>query len=130
AVGIECRTGDKFINDLIAPLNHSETSICVRAERAFLKRLEGGCQVPIAAYARIEKGQGVEGKGQVNSELRTTNYELLFMDGLVGSIMGDRIIRAHTEGNRENAEALGIQLAEDILSRGGKEILDEVYGRT
>src|SRR5512139_1975169 len=66
AVGIECRTSDQFINGLIAPLDHTETSLCVRAERAFLKRLEGGCQVPIAAYAQLRGGK-------------------ISMDGLVGS---------------------------------------------
>lgn len=114
AVGIECRTDDKFINDLIRPLVHHETSVCVRAERLFLKRLEGGCQVPIAAYARILHRQPA----------------VFVMDGLVGSITGDRIIRSHIEGAQEDAEALGIKLAEEILSGGGKEILDEVYGRT
>ena len=54
AIGIECRSDDEFINNIINPLNHKETSVCVRAERAFLKKLQGGCQVPIAAYARIE----------------------------------------------------------------------------
>lgn len=110
AIGIECRTGDEFINNLIAPLNHSDTSVCVRAERAFLKKLEGGCQVPIAAHARLSEGRVV-------------------MDGLVGSVTGDRIVRGHIQGSREDAESLGISLAEDILSRGAKEILDEVYGR-
>jgi hydroxymethylbilane synthase len=110
AIGIECRIDDPFINDLIAPLNHQETSVCVSAERALLKKLEGGCQVPIAAYARL-----VEGK--------------IVMDGLVGSITGDRIIKGHIEGDMGQAESLGITLAEDILSRGAKEILDEVYGR-
>lgn len=114
AIGIECRIGDDFINNLIAPLNHYETSICVRAERAFLKRLEGGCQVPIAAYARIISHEA-------NSKL--------IMDGLVGSISGDKIIKGHIEGKPEEAENLGIKLAEDLLSRGAKEILDEVYGR-
>jgi hydroxymethylbilane synthase len=89
AIGIECRVDDKFINRLIVPLNHKDTSICVRAERAFLKRLEGGCQVPIAAYARIERKE-------YNSEL--------VMDGLVGSISGDRIIKGrgprHYTGRR------------------------------
>lgn len=136
AVGIECRTNDKFINDLIRPLAHHETSVCVRAERLFLKRLEGGCQVPIAAYARIKNSD----KSQVASHKLTeatienkelvTRHSLLVMDGLVGSITGDRIIRAHIEGDPVNSEALGIKLAEEILSRGGKEILDEVYGRT
>jgi hydroxymethylbilane synthase len=110
AIGIECRIGDTFINDLTAPLNHWETSVCVRAERALLKKLEGGCQVPIAAHARL-----IEGK--------------IIMDGLVGSITGDRIIKGRIEGNAEDAESLGITLAEDILSRGAKEILNEVYGR-
>lgn len=110
AIGIECRIGDEFITSLIAPLNHAETSVCVRAERAFLKKLEGGCQVPIAAHARLADGR-------------------VAMDGLVGSIAGDRIIRGHIAGKEEEAESLGIALAEDILSRGAKEVLDEVYGR-
>ncbi|MEK7196346.1 MAG: hydroxymethylbilane synthase, partial [Nitrospirota bacterium] len=110
AVGIECRIDDEFINKLIAPLNHNETSVCVRAERACLKKLEGGCQVPIAAHARL-----VDGK--------------IVMDGLVGSVSGDRIIRSHIEGNPKDAESLGLKLAEDLLSKGAKAILDEVYGK-
>lgn len=116
AVGIECRVDDKFINNLIAPLNHTETSICVRAERAFLKKLEGGCQVPIAAYARILPPHPQE-------------VGVLVMDGLVGSVSGDRIVRGRIEGTPNDAENIGIKLAEDLLSRGAKEILDEVYGR-
>jgi hydroxymethylbilane synthase len=112
AIGIECRIDDRSINNLIAPLNHPETSICVKAERAFLKQLEGGCQVPIAAYARI-----------------VSQDSKLIMDGLVGSITGDRIIKGHIEGSPEHAESLGVRLAEDILSRGAKEILDEVYNK-
>jgi hydroxymethylbilane synthase len=110
AIGIECRTGDEFVNNLIAPLNHADTSSAVRAERACLKRLEGGCQVPIAAYARSEG-------------------ERIVIDGLVGSVSGDRIVKAHAEGERKNAEALGTGLAEDLLSRGADKILAEVYGR-
>jgi hydroxymethylbilane synthase len=121
AVGIECRINDGFINNLIASLNHHETAICVRAERAFLKKLEGGCQVPVAAYARIEQ------KSEVRSQ--KSEVKLLIMDGLVGSISGDRIIKGHIEGKIEDAENLGIKLAEELLSKGAKEILDEVYGR-
>ncbi len=110
AIGIECRIHDEFIHGLIAPLNHLSTSVCVEAERAFLRRLEGGCQVPIAAYARLESS-------------------LLIIDGLVGSITGERIIRSHIEGKPEQAEQLGVLLAEEVLSRGAKEILDEVYER-
>jgi hydroxymethylbilane synthase len=135
AIGVECRVNDEAINNLIAPLNHPETSLCVRAERAFLKRLEGGCQVPIAAYARIV-GQKSEVRSQkLNTNLPPfnkggiTNAEILIMDGLVGSISGDRVIKGRIEGNPENTESLGITLAEDILSRGALEILNEVYGR-
>ncbi|MDI6727445.1 MAG: hydroxymethylbilane synthase [Thermodesulfovibrionales bacterium] len=110
AVGIECRINDGFINNLISQLNHYETSVCVKAERAFLKKLEGGCQVPIAAHARLIDGRVV-------------------MDGLVGSVSGDRIVKGRIEGTPNDAENLGIRLAEDLLSRGAKEILDEVYGR-
>lgn len=110
AVGIECRIDDEFINRLIAPLNHSATSTCVRAERALLKKLEGGCQVPIAAHARL-----VDGK--------------IVIDGLVGSVTGDRIIKDRVEGDPAGAEALGVKLAEVLLAKGAKEILDEVYGR-
>lgn len=110
AVGIECRTDDSFINRLIAPLDHLETSVCVRAERACLKKLEGGCQVPIAAHARLVNGN-------------------IVMDGLVGSVTGDRIIRSHSEGKPEKAETIGVKLAEDLLSQGADRILSEVYGQ-
>jgi hydroxymethylbilane synthase len=110
AVGIESRTDDKIINSLIGQLNHPETAICVRAERALLKRLEGGCQVPIAAHARLLNG-------------------IITIDGLVGSVTGDRIVKSHIEGNPDHAESLGVRLAENLLTMGAKEILDEVYGR-
>jgi hydroxymethylbilane synthase len=118
-IGIECRIDDQFIRRVIDPLNHPETSICVKAERAFLRRLEGGCQVPIAAHARIERKE-------YNSKFEIRNSKLV-MDGLVGSISGDRIIKGHIKGNPEHAKSLGVILADDILSRGAKEILDEVY---
>ncbi|MFN3739392.1 MAG: hydroxymethylbilane synthase [Thermodesulfovibrionales bacterium] len=119
AIGIECRIDDDFINSLIHPLNDCKTSIEVIAERAFLKKLEGGCQVPIAAHARLLDGK-------------------LVIDGLVGSLNGDRLIKGHIEDTLSNspagskgiidkAERLGIALAEDLLNRGAKEILDEVY---
>jgi hydroxymethylbilane synthase len=123
AVGIECRIDDVFINDLIAPLNHPGTSICVKAERAFLKRLEGGCQVPIAAHAKIKQKKKIS-----NFQFQISNLVIAIV-GLVGSIAGDRIIKGHIEGNADEAESLGIQLAEYVLSRGAKEILDEVYAR-
>ncbi len=134
AIGIECRIADEFINKLIRPLNHEETYICVSAERAFLKKLEGGCQVPIAAYARIVSLEsGVRGRiTEINPEIKTQNSNTdysLFMDGLVGSIAGDKIVKGHIEGAAVNAESIGIQLAERLLSNGAKQILDEVYRR-
>jgi len=108
AVGIECRIDDERINKLIAPLNHEETQICVLAERAMNERLEGGCQVPIAGYAELEYGQ-------------------LKMRGLVGRPDGKQVIRGHIEGSVKNAQQLGTLLADDLLARGAKDILREVY---
>ncbi|MEO5359580.1 MAG: hydroxymethylbilane synthase [Nitrospirota bacterium] len=112
AVGIECRTDishskDKLINAIAGQLNHAETSVCVRAERAFLKRLEGGCQVPIAAHATLDGG--------------------IRISGLVGSVDGARMIRGTIEGNVGDSERLGTALAEDLIGRGAGEILREVY---
>jgi len=109
AVGIECRVDDEFTNSILKALDHYETSVCVRAERAFLKKLEGGCQVPIAAYAQLKNGE-------------------IVMEGLVGSIDGTTLLKESLTGKPEDAEKLGTTLAEKLLSKGAKEILDEVYG--
>ncbi|MBF0554160.1 MAG: hydroxymethylbilane synthase [Nitrospirae bacterium] len=115
AVGIECRSGsnnnisqskDELINSLAGQLNHEATAVCVRAERAFLKRLEGGCQVPIAAYATLNDGGGIR------------------IAGLVGSVDGKVMIRGGFEGD---SESVGVALAEDLIRRGAGEILREVY---
>ncbi len=111
ALGIETRMDDPEAEEQIRFLNDRDASIAVTAERAFLKKLEGGCQVPLAAYAR-------------------PTGKTLRMDGLVGSIDGKRLIRHHVEGPVENAESLGIELAEILLGKGAKEILDEVYRRS
>jgi hydroxymethylbilane synthase len=111
ALGIETRMDDKEVEGQIRFLNDRDSSIAVTAERAFLKKLEGGCQVPIAAYAR-------------------TFGATLQIDGLVGTIDGRRLIRHHVEGPIQKAGALGIELAEILLGKGAKEILDEVYQRS
>jgi len=111
ALGIETRGGDKEVEEQIQFLNDKDSWIAVSAERVFLKKLEGGCQVPIAAFAR---------------RVGTTFQ----MDGLVGTIDGKRLVRHHLEGPIEKAESLGIELAEVLLSKGAKEILDEVYQRS
>jgi len=108
ALGIETRIDDEEVEERIHFLNDPVSFTTVSGERAFLKRLQGGCQVPIAAFGQI-----------VDSRLR--------IDGLVGTIDGKRLIRGTVEGNPEVAEALGLELAEDLLSKGAKEILEEVY---
>ena len=108
ALGIETRMGDERVEEQIQFLNDRDSWLTVFAERVFLKILEGGCQVPIAAYAR-------------------TSRTALQIDGLVGTIDGKKIIRHHLEGPIEDAERLGIKLAEILLEKGAREILDEVY---
>ena len=108
AVGIECRNDDARVNNLIAPLSDNKTLIRVIAERAMNQRLQGGCQVPIAGYAEFEQG-------------------LIMLRGLVGQVDGKEIIRGDIAGPAENAEELGIVLAEDLLSRGADKILNELY---
>jgi len=136
AIGIECSIDNKIINKMLGALHHKETSISVKAERSFLKRLEGGCQVPIAAYARIvSQESGVRSQKSnpdnppIPSLVKGGEGGLLVMDGLVGSIDGKRLVKGHIEGRPDDFESLGNRLAEDLLSRGAKEILAEVYGR-
>lgn len=108
AIGIECRSDDARINELLQPLHDRETSICVTAERALNARLQGGCQVPIAGFA----------------ELRGDS---LYLRGLVGSPDGSVIIRAERTASCEDAEALGIAVAEELLAGGAEAILREIY---
>jgi len=108
ALGIEIRRDDFGTREAVAFLNDRDTGFAVRAERGFLKRLEGGCQVPIAAYGRTE-GDGI------------------FLEGLVGRPDGSEILRGSAIGTVADPEALGVELAEKLLARGAREILDEVY---
>lgn len=110
AICIECRTGDSAVEQLIAPLHHRPTATRVAAERALNARLEGGCQVPIAAYAEL-------------------NDDVLRLRALVGEPDGSHVIRGEIEGDAARAEALGVDLANELLTRGARTILDKVYGR-
>jgi len=109
ALGIETRIDDGFTNQVVSSLAHRATMIRVSAERAFLRRLEGGCQVPLGAHATLE---GAE----------------LILTGMVADLRGQRLIRRELRGEPGDAEGLGVQLAEAILESGGAEILEEVYG--
>jgi hydroxymethylbilane synthase len=104
AIGIECRSADPRTNDLIAPLHHRDTADRVLAERAMNARLHGGCQVPIAGHALIEGDR-------------------LILKGLVGTPDGSRILRAESEGPREDCEAIGRRVADALLAQGADEIL-------
>lgn len=109
AVGIECRSADAHIHALLAPLHHADTSSRVSAERALNKHLNGGCQVPIACYAVLEGEQ-------------------LWLRGLVGEPSGGKLLNAEARAPRADAEALGVQVAEDLLRQGADDILKAVYG--
>ena len=108
ALGIECRLGDTRVESLVAPLACASSTACVLAERAFNRRLEGGCQVPIAALAAIEDG-----------EMR--------LSGLVASLDGRRVLRSRVDGGVQEAEALGANAASEVLGQGAGEILAEIY---
>lgn len=108
AVGIECRSDDPLVQALLAPLEHSTTRNRVLAERAMNRRLQGGCQVPIGAFAEQEG-------------------DVLRLRGLVGSLDGQQIIRDELSGPATQAEQLGQQLAERLLAAGAGDILTAVY---
>lgn len=106
-IAIETRSDDPEIISLVKLIHDKESEICVQAERALLRALEGGCQIPIAGHAHIEGTDVV-------------------LDGLVGSIDGKTIIRDQIRGSIDLAEQVGIQLAEKLSSMGGKEILEQI----
>lgn len=108
ALGLECRTDDTAVLELISALNHTETDICVRAERAFNTYLQGGCQVPIAGYATL---QG----------------DIVTMQGRVGSVDGQVLLKAELTGDITQAEQIGEQVAQQLLNDGAGEILKALY---
>ena len=103
-LGIEIRTDDNELRELIAPLAHAETTLRVRAERAFNQTLNGGCQVPIAGYAVLEGDQ-------------------IYLRGLVGKPDGSEVLRAEIRGSSDQAHELGVDLAQQLLARGADRIL-------
>lgn len=108
ALGLECRSNDQAVLELILPLLHMETDVCVRAERAFNRALQGGCQVPIAGFATLQQGQ-------------------LHIEGRVGSVDGKVLLTAQRQGSPQQAELLGEQLAQDLLAQGAGELLQALY---
>ncbi len=111
ALGIETRADNKIVNDIVKSIHHEDTYKAVLAERVLLKALEGGCQVPIGAFADIKQNG-------------------LFIDALVGSLDGSLTFRKKIRGSKYNPEKLGRELAKDLLKAGAKIILDEIYRTT
>ncbi len=107
ALCIQIREDDEFIEELLGPLNHDETEWAVRAERTLMAELEGGCQVPVGGYARMEEG-------------------LLVLSGIVASVEGDRIAYAEDTGDPAKPEELGGHVAGRLVAMGAREILDEI----
>jgi len=108
ALGLEVRRDDEWTINILDFLNHDETEVTVTAERAVLRELEGGCQVPLAAFARLEG-------------------ESLYLQAMVAEIDGARVIRDKITGKRHQAEEIGVELARRLLESGADRILDAVY---
>lgn len=108
ALGLECRANDQEVLDLIMPLMHYDTNVCVRAERAFNAYLEGGCQVPIAGYATLD-GQTIH------------------LEGRVGSADGQTLLVQQVQGTTAQAEELGVTLAKALLDLGAGDLLKALY---
>lgn len=109
ALGVEGRRDDVFVRELLSGLEHEPTRTMVMAERALLHRLQGGCQVPIAAHATLHGSE-------------------IVLEGLVASVDGKEVIRDRVKGPVDDPHSMGIQLAERLLSRGGDRILRTIYG--
>lgn len=108
ALGIEIKRGNEFALEALQSIHDEKTFWAIRAERQFLKTLEGGCQVPIGAFAEV-KSNG------------------LYLDGMVGSLDGSITFRARLRGSKQDPEALGKLLAKNLKKAGAKKVLEEIY---
>lgn len=108
ALGIECRGDDTEVLELLKALEHVPTAQRCYAERSFLRRLEGGCQVPIGVNTNLEG-------------------DTLTLTGIVASVDGQKVVKDVVTGEASNAENLGIELAERLRQQGAQEILDKIF---
>jgi len=108
ALGIECKSDDKKVLEIITVLEDKPTSQRCIAERAFLRELEGGCQVPIGVNSNIDNG-------------------LLYLTGMVASLDGERLIKDQVIGNINDPELVGIELAKKLKLQGADKILSEIF---
>ena len=118
AVGIEIREDDEFMAGLCVQISDADTLACVRAERVVMNLLEGGCQVPIGAYARFVESEGEGGARR------------MVLDALVGSVDGQRIVRTQVEGAAGSGEELGQRAVEELKAQGALPILNEIRQAT
>jgi hydroxymethylbilane synthase len=109
SLAIETRAEDERVIDFVKVLNHEESWLRAVCERAFLRELQGGCQVPIGAYAWIEGGR-------------------IKIKGFISDLEGERFLEGYEEGSSQEAEEVGRRLAQRLLREGGEEILREIYG--
>lgn len=107
AIAIETRLNDPEIDALMGKINHTETWNAITAERAFLARLEGGCQVPLGCFSKVENG-------------------ILNLGGFVASVDGKKFIKQNISGEISKGAEIGIQLAENMLEKGAGEILSQI----
>ncbi len=108
ALGIEIKSTNKFAEKIIKSIHDENTFAAATAERALLKKLEGGCQIPIGAFAEVRKNG-------------------LYLTGLVASLEGDVTLSKTMRGSKNNPEALGKKLASDLIKAGAKKILKDIY---
>ncbi len=111
AVGIELRSDDTAVLDLLQVLHHGPTAACVTAERAMNQTLQGGCQVPIACFA----------------DFLPDDSDRLRLRGLVGRPDGSLLLRAQASGSATDAQRIGVEVARDLLAQGAGDILAAVY---
>lgn len=107
ALALEARTGDKRIMEILQTLHHTPTMVAVTAERSLLRHLEGGCQIPIGAYGQV-----------YNNGLR--------LEALIGSLDGKRVVRGIRTGTASDTEKIGVELADELVQQGGRDILEEI----
>ncbi|PID56153.1 MAG: hydroxymethylbilane synthase [Ignavibacteriae bacterium] len=110
ALGIEIKKTNKFAEKILKSIHHEESYTAILAERAFLKKLEGGCQIPIGAYAEVMRNG-------------------LYLSGIVATIEGDITFHKRLRGSKNNPEKLGKALANDMIKAGAKKVLDDIYNK-
>jgi len=104
SIAVEVRSDDDFAMALCGRLDDASTRVCIMAERSFLRRLEGGCQVPIGAIA-------------------TLRHRTVHLEGMVGSLDGATVLREHLECDISESDSLGVRLAESLIEKGAADLL-------